>query len=107
MPAAPPLHIDIVESDQNAIVRLKGEVGVSNADELDRRLLALTAKRPPLVVFDLQELKFISSLGLGILLRFQQGLERHKCKVRFAAAQEGVRSLLRACLLDTVLRQYD
>src|SRR5690349_9369840 len=101
------LQIDVIESDHNVIIRLKGDAGVGNCDELDRRLLPLTAKRPPLVIFDLRDMVFISSLGLGILLRFQQGLARHQGQVRYAGAQASVRSVLKKSLLDRVMPQFE
>jgi len=107
MPTASSLHIDIFESDHNVIVRLKGDAGVSTCDELDRGLLKLTAKKPPLVVFDLQELIFISSLGLGILLRFQQGLARSQGRVRYAGAQKQIRDVLKKSLLDRVMPHFE
>ena len=107
MPSPPSLHIDIIESEHNVIVRLRGDASIGAADDLDRSLLTLSARRPPLVVFDLQELTFVSSLGLGILLRFQQGLERFGGRVRYAGAQRQIRDVLKKSLLDRVMLQYD
>jgi len=96
------LEITVVESENRVVVRLKGDAGVSNADELDRRLIPLSAKRPALVVFDLSDLVFISSLGLGILMQFQRGINRHGGTVRFAGAQAPVADMLKKCRLDSV-----
>ena len=96
------LDVDIIESASGVIVRLKGDAGVSSADILDRHLLGLTAKHPPLVVFDLAELHFISSLGLGMLMQFQRGLARHSGVMRLAAVHDQVLDMLRKCRLDSV-----
>ena len=48
------------------------------------RLLPLTASRPPIVLFDCTDLRFISSLLIGHLVEFQRGLARHGGKVRLS-----------------------
>ena len=107
MPSASLLEVTIVESDNRVIVRLKGDADVSNTDGLDRRLIPLMAKRPALVVFDLTDMRFISSLGLGILMAFQRGIERHGGQVRLAAPQPSVADMLRKCRLDSVLHVFN
>jgi anti-sigma B factor antagonist len=61
----------------------------------------LAAQRPPIAVIDLSKLAFMSSLGMGLLVRLRQGLAPHKGVVRIAgASQLVIDSLRRARLLD-------
>ena len=65
--------------------------------------MPLTASHPPLVVFDLADLTFISSLGLSLLMEFQRGLNRHGGQVRLVNPKPAVHDMLKKCRLDTVL----
>jgi anti-sigma B factor antagonist len=102
-PASQPLEVQIVEREERrVIVRVKGDAGVGNVDELDRQLLKLTAARSALVVFDLADLRFISSLGLGILLNFHRNASHHGGRVRLAAVRPQVLDMMKKCRLDSV-----
>jgi anti-anti-sigma factor len=104
MPAASVLSVEVEVQEWGTVIKISGEAGVSNADELSRRLMPVTASHPPLVVFDLAGLRFISSLGLGLLMEFQRGLNLHGGHVRLVNPQPAVHDMLRKCRLDTVLR---
>jgi anti-anti-sigma factor len=83
------------------IVRLTGEAGIRQVDELNAALLGLSAYRPTSVLLDLSGLSFLSSLAMGVLVSFRRGIVRAGGQVRLAPApQEPVREALdRAGLL--------
>jgi anti-anti-sigma factor len=64
----PSLTVDI-DGVSPCVVKLGGELDASNADTLDERLHAVLATRPDCVVFDLSELRFVDSSGIGLFLR--------------------------------------
>src|SRR5262245_48776768 len=103
MPAVSGLKVTITIAGPARVVHITGDAGVSNSDELGRHLLPLAAQHPPLVVFDVAGLTFISSLGLSLLMEFQRGLNRHGGQVRLANPQPAVHDMLKKCRLDTVL----
>jgi anti-sigma B factor antagonist len=103
MPTTNALIVDIIAEGAATVIKVLGEVGVAGAEELGRRLLPVTASRPPIVIFDLEGLTFISSLGLSILMEFQRGLNRHGGIVRLINPQPAVHEMLKKCRLDTVL----
>jgi anti-anti-sigma factor len=84
-----------------AVVRIAGEAGVGQVDELTAALLRVSAWRPPLVTLDLNGLTFISCLAVGALAQFRHGLVRAWSRVRLAPIlDQPVRELLeRAGLL--------
>ena len=68
------LQVDTVIEPNVTIMVLSGSADVSGSEELDRKLTVLSAQRPKVLIFDLSQLKFISSLAIGSLLRFTRGL---------------------------------
>jgi anti-anti-sigma factor len=76
-------------------IRLGGEARVQDADALEATLLRLTARRVPLVLLDLGELRFISTLAMRVLVDFWRSASRAGTQVRFAPAfQPEVRGAL-------------
>jgi len=101
-----PLEIEVENTRAFMMVRVKGEAGAKSADDLQRRLLPVTALKPKTLVIDLSDMTFISSIGLGTLLELQRGLALSGGVVRFAAPQPLVRETLCRCRLDHVLNLF-
>jgi anti-anti-sigma factor len=70
------LKVEVHDTPEGTIVRLRGEAGVVEAGALEAALLRLAARRPAKVTIDLSELEFISSLAMGVLLAFRRGVVR-------------------------------
>jgi anti-anti-sigma factor len=97
------LEIKVSEDDDGAmVVVLRGDGGVPNVDVLTRALLPLAARHPKMVIFNLAELTFISSLLMGELVQFHRGLSRHGGKVRVIGPQDEVLKALQHARLDLV-----
>lgn len=107
MPENSGIAVFIATSNDVVVVRVVGEAGITNSEELSRQLLPVVAMKPLVVVFDLEELTFIASLGLSILMEFQRGIVREGGQVRLLNPQPPVRDMLRKCRLDTVLLIID
>src|SRR4051794_33825402 len=71
-------------ADGAVVLALVGSADVIGGQVLDQHLRKLVAARPRLVVFDLSHLKYISSVGIGVLLNFQRNSEDWGGKVRLA-----------------------
>jgi anti-anti-sigma factor len=92
---ASPLEIEVVETAEGVVVRLRGEAGVTEASVLDASLLRLVARRPVCVTFDLRELWFISSLAIGVLTAYRSTAVRTGTRVCLAPdVHPGVREAL-------------
>jgi anti-anti-sigma factor len=83
-------------------VRLRGNAGVQEADALEAVLLRLAGRRPACVIFDLRDLRFISSLAMGMLVAYRRAAVRAGGRVCLAAdLQPAVRdALTRAQLIS-------
>jgi anti-anti-sigma factor len=82
----PALRLEVVihETWKGPVVQLRGEAGVSEAQELQTWLLRLAARRSGCVTFDLSELVSVSSLALGILVAYRRGAVRTGTRVCLA-----------------------
>jgi anti-anti-sigma factor len=87
--------VGVGKATGEVVVRLVGEAGIRQADEVTSALLGLSALRPPLVTVDLSGLNAVSCLTLGVLVTFRRGIVRAGGRVRLAAAlREPVRVAL-------------
>ena len=95
MPPSAKFQIEIVDVPQGKLVRLKGDVAAEEADFLKSQLMPVLNKRPKLVVFDLTDLRFIASAGLGTLAAIRRSLVSSGAKGRLAAIPEKLHEVMR------------
>jgi anti-anti-sigma factor len=103
----PRLTVEVCDLADETLVRLQGEGGFLEAAILETALLPLNARRPAVVTFNLSELYFISSLVLGILVRFCRSAARNGGRVRLTALQPQVRESIEQAGLVTLLLEQD
>jgi anti-anti-sigma factor len=101
-PAVPAVEVAVSEASDGPVIRIKGEARVDCAGALLDGLLAAAARRLAVVTLDLSELRFISSLAMGVLVSYRRGVVRAGGRVRLAEAlQPAVKeALARAELFD-------
>lgn len=93
------LNAETIDLPEAVVVKISGEAKI-DVSSMDRQFLRLLARRPPLVVLDLSELSFCSSLGMGSLMAFRRDIVRCGCRLALAGIQPFVKeSFQRACLL--------
>jgi anti-sigma B factor antagonist len=61
--------IECAADSDPRLIRIRGEVDMSNVVTVESDLSGALAGRPTQVVFDLSELSFIDSSGIAVLLR--------------------------------------
>ncbi len=71
----------------SAVARLTGEIDLSNAEELERSILAET-RGSPTVVLDLSQVDYIDSAGVVLLHRVARTLLAEARSLRLAAPGE-------------------
>jgi anti-sigma B factor antagonist len=64
-----PLAIEISNQDGAVVVAVCGELDISNVDLLEKELDGALVTAPSVLVFDLGELRFLDSSGIGLLVR--------------------------------------
>ncbi len=63
------MHIDVVERDGSLILKVEGDVDLATAPLLDEQLERATASDAAMIVVDLDDVGFIDSSGLFVLVR--------------------------------------
>jgi anti-anti-sigma factor len=69
------LQIEQLQDDRGVVLELRGELDLSSADELERRLAAIATRGPGRLVIDLRDLDFMDSTGLASMVRARQSAE--------------------------------
>ena len=88
------------ESDGTVVVTPVGAAGLGGAEELERQLAPVAAKKPARIVLDLSKLTFISSVGITVLVSFQRDVAGWKGQMTLANPTEDVAAVLRRVRLD-------
>lgn len=98
-PAKADLTVSLTELPQGLLVCAQGIASASCLAPLEFLLTRALARRPALVVLDFSELRFLSSLAMGFLLRFRSDLRRWGGRLKLAGTSEEVRESLEAARL--------
>ena len=87
----PVLGVDAV--GRACVVRLGGELDLYNASELREALNGACADSPERVIVDLEEVEFIDSTALGVLIEARTKLENRRAFLLASPALETRRAL--------------
>jgi anti-anti-sigma factor len=94
------LHVE--RGPQWLTVAIRGEASFDQAEVLAAQLLRIPLEACSLVVLDLTELTFLSSLAMGALVEYRRGLWRRGVEIRLANVQAPVWLALEAAGLWTL-----
>jgi anti-anti-sigma factor len=89
------------------LVAIQGEASFDQAEVLSAQLLRLPLDAYWLVVFDLSELTFLSSLAMGALVEYRRGLCRRGVEVRLANVHAPVWLALESASLWTLFQPME
>ncbi len=101
-----PLELKITRRGQAAVVHVSGSVSVPDAERLGEQLGALAAERTPIIVLDLAEMDFISSLGLGAIISAHLKCRHHQGQIRLVSPIQPVRDILETTRLTKIFPIY-
>jgi anti-sigma B factor antagonist len=102
-----PLRLQVSQRGTAAVVRVSGSASMTEADRLQERLEDLAAQRVPVIILDLTEMDFISSLGLGAIITGHLKCRHHRGQIRLVNPTPAVRELLETTRLTTLFGVYD
>jgi anti-sigma B factor antagonist len=91
--------VECAQDSDPRLIRIRGEVDMSNVVTVETDLSGALAGRPSRVVFDLSELSFIDSSGIAVLLRAAEKTE----SLRLRNPSSVVQRILDATGLSDVL----
>jgi anti-anti-sigma factor len=101
------LQIAVENLPGAVVVKIIGDVGVGDSGPMETGLMRVSAGHPQLVILDMSGVGFISSLGMGSLVSFRQGIVGRGGKVLIAEATTNVSTAIKRARLDSLLPMFD
>jgi anti-anti-sigma factor len=87
-------------------VKLVGRLDVEGSHEIDLRFTSLTASHQAFVIVDLSLVEFLSSLGLGTLVRSAKAQMSRQGKMVLLSPQPHVARVLQTTQVDQIVQVF-
>ncbi len=100
------VDVSVRDLDGHAVVALRGQLDLVDAQSVASCLVAATTTSGPSVIVDLAALEYIDSSGLGILVRALKRARECCSDLSLAAPQPQVRRILDITGLTSVFSVY-
>jgi anti-sigma B factor antagonist len=97
------LVVQVDERDGWAIVRASGDLDLTTAPRLRESVVAVVVRGQPRVAIDLQEVVFIDSTGLGVLVGLLKRTRTQGGDLRLVSTRPSLRKVLELTGLDHAL----
>ena len=85
------------------IIKLTGPLTLRNIFQLQQDLVA---NPPHLTIFDLSEVPYMDSAGIGVLINYYVSAEKHGRRMALAGVSERIDALLELTKVRTLLRSF-
>lgn len=89
------LKIEVDEKDGVVLLKLNGEVDVYTAPKLKSRLVDLVDQGKFKIIVDLEEVDFMDSSGLGVLVGGLKRVRSHDGAIALICTQENILKIFR------------
>ena len=86
-----------------AVARIFGDIDIATAPRLRERLVAVVTGGQPNVVLDLEEVGFLDSTGLGVIIGVLKRTRTHGGDLRLVTTKPSLRSLFELTGLERTL----
>lgn len=101
------LRIEVERLEAGTVVKLIGEGHVDHADLIAGQFEKVIAGGPCVVVVDLSQLSFASSLVMGALVKLRGQMKKQGGSMRLAALQADVAGAFRRARLDWAIPTFE
>jgi anti-anti-sigma factor len=98
------LRVWTEEWEGTPVIRAEGEIDLSSVDEFRSAASTVVRLKPPAVIFDLREVSYIDSSGLGVLVATRRHLGSDGSGVTVVTGQDAVLQTLQITGLDRIFR---
>jgi anti-anti-sigma factor len=89
-----PLNIKLQQIDKNTVnVILSGQITGETCDLFDRRITELIQKKLSTIILDLSEIDFISSAGVGAIIKAKMSMLRYYGELAMVNPQPQIRKV--------------
>lgn len=102
------LQFTVEKRPGGEVINLIGELGLPpHTDRLQRELAKIYASRPTILVFDMSQLTFVSSLGIGIFADANRTLRRHSGHLKLCCVQPRVMEVFERTRMTAIFEFVD
>ncbi|MEM9082179.1 MAG: STAS domain-containing protein [Planctomycetota bacterium] len=105
------LHIEITELEGGeegaiALVKVDGRITVMESERFAHKIEVISSIKPAVAILDCEKLEFITSAGIGELIKLSRMLEGNKASMMLANVNEDVSKLFEQSKLDAMMPIY-
>lgn len=100
------MHISSSDRKQYTIVYLDGRLEASTVDDLSTYITTLIKENKIFLIIDCNELTYISSSGIGALLRLIKEIDDRSGKILFARFSPAIAEVITISGFDKILHNY-
>lgn len=101
------LQVESKKKGKAVVVAIRGDAGMAFVGQLQQELSRVLEGKPELVVLDLTDLTFISSMGMGTLVNFRNGVAKGGGTVKLAALKPLLAEAFRRARLTEMFEIYE
>lgn len=94
------LSLQIDRSDSVIILRIKGSISISDQYQVEQLTSKFIANGEKKMIFDLKNLNFIDSSGIGFFLKFYKELKKCSGKMALINLQPQVKNIMELALVN-------
>ena len=96
------LQIETRQEAGGVVVKARGEVTVFSSPALRESLRKIADARPPRLVLDLSETRYVDSSGVATLVEALQTIQRYRGRLILAGMNPRVRGVFEIARLDSI-----
>jgi len=98
------LRLEVSEQDGWSVMQVVGEIDVATAPRLREQLIKLVNEERFRIVVDLEEVDFIDSTGLGVLIGARKRVRTHDGDVKLVCTEPRIVKVFEITGLDQVFQ---
>ena len=92
--------------DQPNVLPLEGEIDLHVSPEVAKELRAMVAKKPKVLVVDLEKVTYFDSSGLAVLIEAMQNVQQYGGRLAITNVHESVQHIFEIARLDQVFQIF-
>ena len=95
------------KGNETSIITIEGDVDLYSSPKVREQISALTEKKVPVIMINLQGVKYMDSSGIATFVEGFQNVKKYKGKLIFYNLQTLVKDIFELTKLEKVFEIYD